>query len=118
MLADRLGIPLTDYAVCMAMSDHYTLLPSAVFDNTGLLGQIDQFEKNLNGKETDPNALYTIQIGGVDFISQWHLEYSYHCDQQYHYRNPVAGRAWGEAHFGWECVEYEQIPRNYGNGDC
>ena len=68
VLADRLGVPLTDYAVCMAMSDHYTLLPSAVFDNTGLLGQIDQFEKDLNGKEADPNALYTIQIGGVDLF--------------------------------------------------
>lgn len=69
VLAEQLHVPLTDYAVCMAMSTHDNLADGVdSFANSGLLGQVDQFEKDLNGKKADPDAIYYIQIGSVDFF--------------------------------------------------
>ena len=69
VLADRLTVPLTDYAVCAAFSDEWSLfLGIPAFESTGLLGQIDKFEADLNGKKADPEALYFIQIGGTEFF--------------------------------------------------
>ncbi len=70
VLADRLKVPLTDYAICMALSSHDSLADGVdSFANSGLLGQVDQFEEDLNGKQADPDAIYYIQIGSADFFA-------------------------------------------------
>lgn len=69
VLADRLNVPLTDYAVCAAKSDEWNLFSGlSAFENAGLLGQIGKFEADLNGEQADPEALYVIEIGGTDFF--------------------------------------------------
>jgi cholinesterase len=67
VLAERLKVGLKDYAVCAALSgqDNYNF-DMPVLNNTGLLGQIDKFEAELNGQKADPGALYLIAIGDVD----------------------------------------------------
>jgi phospholipase/lecithinase/hemolysin len=63
VMAEQLNVDLTDYAYCAAMSDQ----DSIQFSNAGLLGQVDKFEAELNGGKADPEALYFIEIGMVDF---------------------------------------------------
>jgi cholinesterase len=67
VLAERLKVGLKDYAVCAALSgqDNYNF-DMPVLNNTGLLGQIDKFEAELNGQKADPGALYLIGIGETD----------------------------------------------------
>ena len=67
ILATRLNVELTDYAVGGAKSgpDNVNPLP-----NTGALGQIEQFKNLLNGQSADPNALYFLMIGGNDFLEK------------------------------------------------
>ena len=64
VLAEQLKVDLTDYAYCAAMSDQ----DSIQFSNAGLLGQVDKFEAELNGGKADPEALYFIEIGMLDFF--------------------------------------------------
>jgi phospholipase/lecithinase/hemolysin len=63
VMAEKLGLELKNYAVCAAASGVENLM----FDNAGLVGQIDKFEAELNGEKADPNALYFIEIGITDF---------------------------------------------------
>ena len=69
VLANRLGVELTDYAVAGANSDTSHLDPS--FPNTGTLGQLEKFKTELNGHSADPNALYFVMIGENDFYKVW-----------------------------------------------
>lgn len=63
VMAERLKVGLTNYAVCAAKSGQ----DSIQFFDTGLLGQIDKFEAELKGEKADSDALYFIEIGIVDF---------------------------------------------------
>jgi cholinesterase len=67
VLADKLKVELTDYAIGGAT----TGIDNAngdLWKDTGLMAQIDQFENELNGEQADPNALYFIHISVNDFI--------------------------------------------------
>ncbi len=67
VMADRLKVPLTDYAVCAAMSGSENINSDIdALNNTGLLGQVNQFESDLKGEKADADALYFIDIGTVD----------------------------------------------------
>ena len=62
VLADNLGVDLTNYAVGGAKSgdgNYYSWLDS--FQNTGVFGQINQFNSELAGQPADPDALYFIK---------------------------------------------------------
>jgi outer membrane lipase/esterase len=63
VMAEKLKLELTNYAVCAAASGEENLM----FNDAGLVGQIDKFEAELNGEKADPNALYFIEIGITDF---------------------------------------------------
>jgi outer membrane lipase/esterase len=63
VMAEKLNLELTNYAVCAAASGEENLM----FNDAGLVGQIDKFEADLNGEKADPNALYFIEIGITDF---------------------------------------------------
>ena len=65
VLANRLNVELTDYAVSGAKSD--TSNTSPAFPNTGALGQVEKFKTELNGHNADPDALYFVMIGSNDF---------------------------------------------------
>lgn len=69
VLATRLNVELTNYAVGGAKSDRSNVNP---LSNTGALGQIDKFKTALAGQPADPAALYFIMIGGNDYL-QWAL---------------------------------------------
>jgi phospholipase/lecithinase/hemolysin len=66
VLANRLDVELSDYAVAGAKSDTSNLDPS--FPNTGTLGQVEKFKTELDGHSADPDALYFVMIGGNDFF--------------------------------------------------
>jgi phospholipase/lecithinase/hemolysin len=56
VLADRLNVDLTDYAVVgSGWGDEGVFIYA-----NGLMNQVDQFEASLNGQKADPNALYFI----------------------------------------------------------
>jgi len=67
VLAERLKVDLKNYSVCAALTgqENYNF-DMPVLKNTGLLGQIDKFEAELNGQKADPGALYSIEIGSTD----------------------------------------------------
>jgi cholinesterase len=67
VLADRLKVGLTDYAVGGAKTG-YDNANGDLWDNTGLMAQIDQFEAELKGERADANSLYFIHISANDFI--------------------------------------------------
>jgi len=68
VMADRLKVDLTDYAVCAALSGHSNMIYDVdTLNNTGLLGQIDKFESDLNGEKADAGALYFVEIGLAEF---------------------------------------------------
>lgn len=67
VLAERLNVDLTDYAWCAALSGYDYLEEVDPLDDTTLLGQVDKFKSELNGAKADPEALYFIEIGMVDF---------------------------------------------------
>ena len=74
VLADRLKVGLTDYAVVGAMSGYGDYL-SEMSDLDLLrirvsLGQIDKYETELDGKKADPGSLHFIEIGLVDISSK------------------------------------------------
>jgi len=66
VLANRLNVELTDYAVAGAKSD--TSNVDSLFPNTGTLGQVEKFKTELNGHSADPNALYFVMIGANDYL--------------------------------------------------
>ena len=67
ILAERLKVGLKNYDVCAALTGQGNYnYDMKVLDNTGLLGQIDKFEAELNGQKADPGALYSIAIGLPD----------------------------------------------------
>jgi cholinesterase len=67
VFANVLGIELTNYAVGGAKSDTDNIM-RGVYSNTGMLAQIEKFKTELNGKGADPQALYFIRIGSVDYL--------------------------------------------------
>jgi cholinesterase len=70
ILADRFKVGLTSLAVGAALSGQGNLNSDVeALNNTGLLGQIDQFEKGLNGAKADPGALYFINTSMVDVFT-------------------------------------------------
>ena len=74
VLAEKLAVPLTDYAVGGAESgegNYYTWLDG--IQHTGVLGQTAEFTKSLNGKAADPDALYFICISANDYF--YHMDY-------------------------------------------
>ncbi len=74
VLADRLKVGLTNYAVVGAISGSGDYLSEMadldIFENPGLFGQIDNYETELDGKKADPDSLHFIQIGMVDISSK------------------------------------------------
>jgi cholinesterase len=67
VFANQLGVGLTDYAVGGAKSN--TEYPNgSVYNNSGMLSQIEKFKTELNGKGADPQALYFIRIGSCDYL--------------------------------------------------
>ncbi len=67
VFANQLGIELTDYAIGGAKSNSDN--PNGgLYSNTGMLAQIEKFKNELNGKGADPQALYFIRIGSVDYL--------------------------------------------------
>lgn len=69
VLAENLGVDLTNYAVGGAKSgdgNYYSWLDS--LQNTGVFGQIDQFNAELEGQPADPDALYFIFASANDFF--------------------------------------------------
>ncbi|MEO1300424.1 MAG: SGNH/GDSL hydrolase family protein [Cyanobacteria bacterium J06636_16] len=69
VLAQELQVELTDYAVGGAKSgsgNYYSWLDP--FQDTGVLGQIEQFETSLAGQSADPDALYFIFASANDFF--------------------------------------------------
>ncbi len=65
VLASRLNVELTDYAVAGAKSDTSNVNPSLT--NTGALAQVEKFKTELDGQGADPNALYFVLVGTNDF---------------------------------------------------
>jgi len=74
VLADRLKVGLTNYAVTGAMSGYGSYLSEMsdldLFKNSGLFGQIDKYEAELAGKKADAGSLYFIEIGMVDISTK------------------------------------------------
>ena len=69
VLSENLGVDLTSYAIGGAKSgngNYYSWLDS--FQNTGVSGQVDQFESDLGGQLADPDALYFIFASANDFF--------------------------------------------------
>ena len=69
VLSENLGVDLIDYAVGGAKSgdgNYYSWLDS--FQNTGVSGQVEQFESDLGGQPADPDALYFIFASANDFF--------------------------------------------------
>jgi len=69
VLAKALKVNLTDYAVGGAKSgkdNYYDWINKE--EDTGVLGQIGEFETSLNGKKADSNALYFIFISANDYF--------------------------------------------------
>ncbi len=68
VLADKLDVKLTNYAIGGATSgrENYSAWMNHVRD-TGVLGQVDEFEKSLNGEKADPEALYYIFASTNDY---------------------------------------------------
>lgn len=69
VLAARLGVPLVNYAVGGAATgeNNYSAWMD-VLGNTGVLGQIERFEKSLKGKKADAGALYFIFASANDYF--------------------------------------------------
>ena len=69
ILADRLKVGLTSFAVGAAYSGRGNANSDMEsLNNSGLLDQIDQFEKGLNGAKADPGALYFINTSLADIF--------------------------------------------------
>lgn len=69
VLAEQLQVELTNYAVGGAKSgpgNYYSWIDP--HQETGVLGQINQFEGELNGEAADPDALYFIFISANDYF--------------------------------------------------
>ena len=69
VLAQNLGVDLTNYAVGGAKSgngNYYGWLDS--FQNTGVFGQIEQFDGELDGNSVDSDALYFIFASANDLF--------------------------------------------------
>ena len=69
VLAERLQAELTNYGVGGAKSgpgNYYSWIDP--FQETGVLGQVDQFEAELSGDAADPDALYFIFISANDYF--------------------------------------------------
>ena len=69
VLSENLEVDLTSYAVGGAKSgdgNYYSWLDS--FQNTGVSGQVEQFESDLGGQPADSDALYFIFASANDFF--------------------------------------------------
>jgi phospholipase/lecithinase/hemolysin len=69
VLSDNLGVGLTNYAVGGAKSgdgNYYSWLDS--FQNTGVFGQIEQFEAETSGQAADEDALHFIFASANDLF--------------------------------------------------
>ena len=74
VLATRLNVQLTDYAVAGAESG--TGNAGYALPNTGALSQIEKFKTELQGQTADPRALYFIMIGLEDYPWAPQVKYS------------------------------------------
>jgi len=69
VLATDIHVKLTDYAVGGATSGKYNYYDWInKYEATGVLGQLDRFKKDLDGKKVDPNALYFIFVSANDYF--------------------------------------------------
>jgi len=76
VLAQRLQVKLTDYAVGGAESGLNNINPTGGMNVTGLLSQLKNFQIDLQEKKTDPDALYFIFISANDFLGNLLNSYS------------------------------------------
>lgn len=68
VLAEMMDKKLTNYATGGATSGYKNYTPwMDTIAYTGVLGQIDKYEKSLNGQKADPNALHFIMVGANDY---------------------------------------------------
>lgn len=68
ILAKKINVPLINYATGGATTGYNNYSEWMDYLNkTGVLGQIIKFEKSLNGKKADPNALYFIFASANDY---------------------------------------------------
>lgn len=68
ILAERLSLPLTNFATGGATSGETNYSPwMDSLGNTGLLGQVTQFEESLSSEPTDKDALYFIFASANDY---------------------------------------------------
>ncbi|GCD10878.1 SGNH/GDSL hydrolase family protein [Clostridium tagluense] len=69
VLAEKLGVPLIDYATGGATTGEKNYSKWMDYlGNTGVLGQIEKFEKNLKSGKADPDALYFIFASANDYF--------------------------------------------------
>jgi len=69
VLADHLQVPLTDYAVGGAKSGNGNAIHwMDLYEDTGVLGQIDKFKATLKNGQADSHALYFIFASANDFF--------------------------------------------------
>ena len=68
VLAQRLQVKLTDYAVGGAQSGLNNINPTGGMNMTGILSQLNNFQTDFQGKKIDPAALYFKFISANDFF--------------------------------------------------
>ncbi|WP_404814342.1 SGNH/GDSL hydrolase family protein [Clostridium tagluense] len=69
VLAEKLGVPLIDYATGGATTGEKNYSKWMDYlGNTGVLGQIEKFEKNLKSGKAYPDALYFIFASANDYF--------------------------------------------------
>lgn len=75
VFASNLGVEIKNYATGGASTglSNYSAWMD-VLGGTGVLGQINKFEKDLEGKELDKNALYFIFASANDYF--YHMDYN------------------------------------------
>jgi phospholipase/lecithinase/hemolysin len=81
ILAERLEVGLTNYAVWGAESGNCPDEELDIFKNPCLLGQIDKFEADIGNTKADIEALYFIVIGSGDIF--WKIDEGQFPDKTY-----------------------------------
>jgi cholinesterase len=68
VLASRLNVELADYVVAGAQSN--TGNAELALPNSGASGQVEKFKAGRQGQSADPQALYFVMIGAMDFYGR------------------------------------------------